>query len=63
MILITENKQKTYKIGVKQQPQAKDKDAALAAIKKQGEAGYNPGIHGATNYGTRYKVINLLVVT
>ena len=30
---------------------AKDKDAALAAIKKQGEAGYNPGIHGATNYG------------
>jgi len=31
---------------------AKDKDAALAAIKKQGAAGYNPGIHGATNYGT-----------
>jgi hypothetical protein len=30
---------------------AKDKAAALAAIKKQGEADYNPNIHGGTNYG------------
>ena len=30
---------------------AKDKEAALAAIKEQGEADYNPNIHGATNYG------------
>ena len=30
---------------------AKDKDAALAAIKEQGEADYNPNIHGPTNYG------------
>ena len=30
---------------------AKDKAAALAAIKKQGEADYNPNIHGQTNYG------------
>ena len=30
---------------------AKDKAAALAAIKKQGEASYNPNIHGPTNYG------------
>ena len=30
---------------------AKDKAAALAAIKKQGQADYNPNIHGATNYG------------
>ena len=30
---------------------AKDKAAALAAIKKQGQASYNPNIHGATNYG------------
>ena len=29
----------------------KDKAAALAAIKKQGEADYNPNIHGQTNYG------------
>jgi hypothetical protein len=30
---------------------AKDKAAALAAIKKQGQADYNPNIHGPTNYG------------
>ncbi len=30
---------------------AKDKKAALAAIKKQGAADYNPNIHGANNYG------------
>jgi len=30
---------------------AKDKAAALAAIKKQGKADYNPNIHGGTNYG------------
>ena len=30
---------------------AKDKAAALAAIKKQGEADYNPNIHGRTDYG------------
>ena len=30
---------------------AKSKAAALAAIKKQGKADYNPGIHGANNYG------------
>ena len=30
---------------------AKDKEAALAAIKEQGEADYNPNIHGPTNYG------------
>ena len=30
---------------------AKDKAAALAAIKKQGQASYNPNIHGPTNYG------------
>ncbi len=30
---------------------AKNKAAALAAIKKQGEADYNPNIHGQTNYG------------
>ena len=30
---------------------AKDKAAALAAIQKQGRADYNPGIHGANNYG------------
>jgi len=30
---------------------AKDKAAALAAIKKQGQADYNPNIHGSTNYG------------
>jgi len=30
---------------------AKDKAAALAAIKKQGEASYNPNIHGPNNYG------------
>jgi hypothetical protein len=31
---------------------AKDKAAALAAIKKQGQASYNPNIHGPNNYGT-----------
>jgi hypothetical protein len=30
---------------------AKDRAAALAAIKKQGEASYNPNIHGPNNYG------------
>jgi len=30
---------------------AKDKAAALAAIKKQGEMDYNSNIHGPTNYG------------
>ncbi len=30
---------------------AKSKAAALAAIKKQGQASYNPNIHGPTNYG------------
>jgi len=30
---------------------AKDKAAALAAIKKQGQADYNPNIHGPNNYG------------
>jgi len=30
---------------------AKDKAAALAAIKKQGQADDNPNIHGPTNYG------------
>jgi len=30
---------------------AKSKAAALAAIKKQGQADYNPNIHGPTNYG------------
>ena len=30
---------------------AKSKVAALAAIKKQGQASYNPNIHGPTNYG------------
>jgi len=30
---------------------AKSKTAALAAIKQQGQAGYNPNIHGPTNYG------------
>jgi len=30
---------------------AKNKAAALAAIKKQGQADYNPNIHGPTNYG------------
>ena len=30
---------------------SKNKAAALAAIKKQGEADYNPNIHGQTNYG------------
>ena len=30
---------------------AKDRAAALAAIQKQGQADYNPNIHGATNYG------------
>ena len=30
---------------------SKSKNAALAAIKQQGKADYNPGIHGATNYG------------
>ena len=30
---------------------AKDRAAALAAIKKQGEASYTPSIHGGTDYG------------
>ena len=30
---------------------AKSKNAALSAIKKQGQASYNPNIHGQTNYG------------
>jgi len=30
---------------------SKNKAAALKAIKEQGEADYNPGIHGQTNYG------------
>jgi len=30
---------------------AKNKAAALAAIKKQGQADYNPNIHGSNNYG------------
>ena len=30
---------------------AKDRAAALAAIKKQGKMDYNPNIHGPTNYG------------
>lgn len=30
---------------------AKSKAAALAAIQKQGQADYNPNIHGPTNYG------------
>jgi hypothetical protein len=30
---------------------AKSKAKALAAIKKQGQADYNPNIHGSTNYG------------
>mgnify|MGYP003148280694 CR=1 FL=1 len=30
---------------------AKNKAAALAAIKKQGQADYNPNIHGPNNYG------------
>ena len=30
---------------------AKSRAAARAAIKKQGQADYNPGIHGRTNYG------------
>ncbi len=29
----------------------KDRDAALAAIKRQGEANYTPSIHGAIDYG------------
>ena len=30
---------------------AKSKTAALSAIKQQGQASYNPNIHGSTNYG------------